>query len=617
MTSLKKFIYTTLILCAYTQAKSQTSSEDYIKIIESTPDDDIKFNALDSLIFKLKWDEDPEVYANYTDTYIDLALERKKYRDAIHAATFAFNSINNELGQPDRALKMLERVEIYKDQTDDTERIGMIYLKKGAAYFNGKDFARAIENYSEAVEVFTDQDSIFEADAIFFRGQAQFSSGNYVSAINDFNIAYNYYENLRDEQYMFYTQANIISTYGINGFHSKTIEERNKLIENKLSIDYHDGLAVDYYNQSINYGKVNDLKAQEECLHNALKYLSSDKNHHNLNGEYIVVHSALARFYMKAKDLDRAKAYLDKAETKTKTFQEMTFFKMVFIETKAKFLFLLGDLNKAEQLALSALKQTETWKRTTLIIHLNELLYEINIKKGNYKKALTYFEAKTKVQDSIYSKEKTNAFSYYQTLYETERKEKEIVARETDIKILEQEKTIEESKTRTLVSLLGGLIVLVFGVIYFYRQRANQLKEKLAFRKKELTIFTEELLNKSREHDILRDELTLLKIEQVAEEKLDKLQELVSSKILTADDWKEFKFKFEKVYPNFLVKARLNNSLTNAEERLLTLEKLNLKTSEIADVLGVSSDSVVKNRYRLRKKLGLSKSTPITEIAEV
>ncbi|MEO1033354.1 MAG: hypothetical protein AAFX55_18340 [Bacteroidota bacterium] len=595
---------------------AQTSPEDYIKVIESTVDDDLKYKALDSLIFALKWDENPKQYANYTEVYIDLAIERNNFKDAIHAATFAFSAINNQLGEPARALKMLNKVEAYKDQVDDTEIVGTIYLKKGGAYYNGKDFSKAVVNYTKATEIFTAQDSIFEADAIFFRGQAQFAMGNYVDAVNDFDVAYQFYENLGDEQYMFYTKANIISAYGINGFHSKTIEERNKLIDKKLSINYYDGLAVDYYNQSINYGRVNDLEAQEACLLKALKYLDSNKNHHNPEGEFVMVHSALASFYMKTEDLDKAKTYLDKAETKAMAFSEMTFFKLAFVEAKAKYLFLTGDLEASEQLALRALKQTETWKRTSLIIYLNTLLYEINTAKGSYKDALKYFEAKTKIQDSIFSKEKTNAFSYYQTLYETERKEKEIATQDANIKILEQEKSIEQGKTRTLIILLAFLIAVTVGVVYVFKQRARQLKETLVFHKKELTAYTKELVKKSREHDILKDELMALKKEQLDDNKLEKLQDLISSKILTTEDWKEFKLKFEKVYPSFLIKARLNNELTNADERLLTLEKLNLKTSEIADVLGVSSDSVIKNRYRLRKKLGLSKNTPITEIAK-
>ena len=75
----------------------------------------------------------------------------------------------------------------------------------------------------------------------------------------------------------------------------------------------------------------------------------------------------------------------------------MTLYKLVYVETKAKYLFLSGELKTAEQMALNALEQAKTWKKASLIIHLNELLHEINMVEENYKDALKYYEAKTKI----------------------------------------------------------------------------------------------------------------------------------------------------------------------------------------------------------------------------
>ncbi|RNC88330.1 MAG: hypothetical protein ED556_03860 [Winogradskyella sp.] len=612
----KKVIFLLVFTLSFLQIVSQNSAQDYIDIINTTQDENIKFNALDSLIFVLKWDEDPKLYADYTDVYIDLAIKKTKYKDAIDAATFAVAAINNQLGNPNRVLEMLNSLEVYTDSVDNKRTVGSLYLKKGSAYFNGKDYNKAIENFTKSIGIFTDKDSIYTADATFFAGQAYFSKGNYIKAIDHFNLAYQYYKNLDDKQYMFYAKANIISTYGVNGFHNKTIEERNKVIAEKLSINYYDGLAIDYYNQSINYGKTGRLELQEKALLNALKYIELHNKDFNYEGSYIVINSALAGFYMDNDNMVLAKNYLEDAKLMANGLKEVTQHKLLFNLNESKYLYINGQLDAAEKIAKASLKQVNSWGGTSLIMGFNDILSKINEKKKNYNKALEYFKAKTKVEDSIFNKEKTNAFSYYQTLYETERKENEISEKEANIRILEKEKAIETGKTRTLLIVLGAIICFVLIAFYVFRQRAKQLKEKLKFHKSELISYTQALVSKSREHDVLEKELLALKTEQISENRLDKLQDLVSTKILTSEDWKQFKHKFEKVYPNFLVKARLNNNLTNAEERLLTLEKLNLKTSEIADVLGVSSESVIKNRYRLRKKLGISKKTPITEIVE-
>ncbi|MEK6154378.1 LuxR C-terminal-related transcriptional regulator [Flavobacteriaceae bacterium 3-367] len=85
------------------------------------------------------------------------------------------------------------------------------------------------------------------------------------------------------------------------------------------------------------------------------------------------------------------------------------------------------------------------------------------------------------------------------------------------------------------------------------------------------------------------------------------LSDLVSVKILTPQDWSLFKEKFSLVYPSFFPLILTKGYyFTNSEERLLALEKLNLTTTHIANILGISPESVHTARYRLRKKLNVS-----------
>jgi DNA-binding CsgD family transcriptional regulator len=78
---------------------------------------------------------------------------------------------------------------------------------------------------------------------------------------------------------------------------------------------------------------------------------------------------------------------------------------------------------------------------------------------------------------------------------------------------------------------------------------------------------------------------------------------LQSSVILTDNDWQEFKKLFEKAFPDFFHHLTAQYpGLTPAEVRLLALEKLQLPTKDMANMLGISADSIKKSRYRLRKK---------------
>lgn len=90
---------------------------------------------------------------------------------------------------------------------------------------------------------------------------------------------------------------------------------------------------------------------------------------------------------------------------------------------------------------------------------------------------------------------------------------------------------------------------------------------------------------------------------RLPEGSLAMMASLQKSVILTEADWLAFKEIFEQVFPHYFTQLQQEYPLlTAAEVRLLSLEKLHFSDKEIGNKLGISSDSVKKTRYRLRKK---------------
>ena len=88
------------------------------------------------------------------------------------------------------------------------------------------------------------------------------------------------------------------------------------------------------------------------------------------------------------------------------------------------------------------------------------------------------------------------------------------------------------------------------------------------------------------------------------------IQDFSAVRILTDQDWEEFKDLFNSVHQGLLDRLlRSYANLTLAEQRLFLLMKLALSTKEIANILGVAPDSVKKGRYRLKKKIGIGDAT--------
>jgi hypothetical protein len=88
-------------------------------------------------------------------------------------------------------------------------------------------------------------------------------------------------------------------------------------------------------------------------------------------------------------------------------------------------------------------------------------------------------------------------------------------------------------------------------------------------------------------------------------------------KILTDEDWTKFKLYFDKAFPGMIFRLRHEfPTLTGSEQRLFLLIKLKNDSREMSDMLGISMESVRKNKYRLKKKLQLEEDQSLEEFIQ-
>lgn len=98
---------------------------------------------------------------------------------------------------------------------------------------------------------------------------------------------------------------------------------------------------------------------------------------------------------------------------------------------------------------------------------------------------------------------------------------------------------------------------------------------------------------------------------------LDHDFKIFDTRIISDQGVTAFKSYFDKVYPGFLIKVRNRwPAISDAEERLFMLIKLNIKSKEAAEILGISPSSVKKSRNRLRKRLDIEPSTNLEQFVK-
>ena len=125
---------------------------------------------------------------------------------------------------------------------------------------------------------------------------------------------------------------------------------------------------------------------------------------------------------------------------------------------------------------------------------------------------------------------------------------------------------------------------------------------------RELAVATLSTLKRNEFLNTIKKELTRIEDEP----KAAKLIKTINKKLSSNDDWEYFEKAFENADQDFFKKLKtVHPSLTNNDLKLCAYLRLNLSSKEIAPLLNISVHSVEIKRYRLRKKMELTRKQGI------
>ena len=145
----------------------------------------------------------------------------------------------------------------------------------------------------------------------------------------------------------------------------------------------------------------------------------------------------------------------------------------------------------------------------------------------------------------------------------------------------------------------------------------EKLETEIQFKNQELASTTMHLLQKSETLNKIRTHLQKIQTnskDKETDKELKKLFNLIDNDIQLEDDWKRFSKHFDQVHRNFLQRLKETYPILSPKDlKLSAYLRMNLSTKEIAPLLNISIRGVEIGRYRLRKKLELTKETNLNE----
>ncbi len=149
--------------------------------------------------------------------------------------------------------------------------------------------------------------------------------------------------------------------------------------------------------------------------------------------------------------------------------------------------------------------------------------------------------------------------------------------------------------------------------------KSQQLEHDIKHKSEELSNIT---MNVIRKNEMLLDisgKLTKLQ-DSLGEsgddsaKQFSHIQKLIQDNISHDDDWRSFTRNFDIVYENYTKRlTELHPELNASDLRICCYLKMGLSSKEIAPLFNISYRSVEMTRYRLRKKMGLSRETNLAE----
>jgi signal transduction histidine kinase len=472
--------YLTPILLLFSLSTFAQNISYYKNVADTTKNKLLKLVAMDSVISK-SFGKDTDTFILYSQDYITLAKELDSIESAARKAMSLQYILTNYKNESRSAVTIINSILAEKYQIKDSFLLGGLYLKRGGAHFS-LDLKKAIEDYTLAIENFGQKDSIYVADAYLFRGQAYSDSGEFVPAGENYDQAYSYFEALKDYEYMAHAQQGNIIMFSRNGFYEKAKEERNKLINKLKELGLKDFIITELYNQALDYRNQDEEELTLDFLTRAKNKISPETEgttiHLNILSALVSEYSELNKRKLATENLDLLESYLKEIEAKEYT-------NISYYNAKAKYLNSFGDREDALQFAKKKLEAAKSLHYNEEVMDAYLLLSQIQENLGDYKSSLANKKLYLAKKDSLFNVSSANSLAYYQTLYETEKKENELIAKNTNIQLLEKDK----DAYRKFVVFSSIALLLTFGLILLYRNQLHLEKKKTLQEK-----FSQELL---------------------------------------------------------------------------------------------------------------------------
>jgi len=557
--------------------------------------DPVSIDSMRNLILnqELEYRVDLETYLHISSCFLSIDLDSASYyidRGLERAQSLDDRSIIASLlvqkghaqysnGDQDQALIQLEEaIQFYEELEKDRDYLKAINIS-GLIYETRQDYEKALEYYLSGI-----QESQLQKDtlntAFFHNNSANIYNiiGDTTNSIKQIKKAISIFKALNNQYYYSNALVNLGNSYLDAKKNELAKENLLKAESLQLGIGNHYGL----FN---NYANLGDLALQEADTNLAIEYYSKSLEQYKKCDTL----DALLRY-------ECAFLFLDLANINSLKFdygQSIYYFRKVLQEGK--------EQNSPSLISRAYKGLSDCYNKMEII-----------------DSAYHYLELYQPVHDSLISEIYNEKIDHINYEFQLEQQRK-LIETEKDLIIVDRRN--QRLNFFIIISLLLFLVALLVLVSYYHVNKLkqsklrrknlelerNQLQLNLDYKNKELTTSVLHLIERNEFINQLSEKL------QASDENMetDKILDLVKQieKNTSGNLWAEFEKTYMEVHKDFHMSltSRYAN-LTANDRKLCAFILMNMSSKEISSITYQSPQSIKIARYRLRKKLGLTRS---------
>ena len=377
-------------------------------------------------------------------------------------------TIHTKNGEYDKAKELYESGITILTENGNDEALANAYFKFGKHSFLANDDETSLDYYNRSLNIYKDlEDKKGISDVLYWLGVLY-------NALDDEEKTLKYYfdsraikEEIRDIRGLSHSNLSLGALHWQKGNYEKAMDYYRQSLEGYQSLGDKSSVARIYNNMGLVY---EDWKKLDSAL---VYHKKSLELHSELNSVIGLIrsYSNLGEAYLLLKDYDRAIANYLKAKSYSEASEQQRSLAYIFDKLAEVYL----NTNELDSAAIYLDRSLQHGNQKDEYFGLRRTYYNLSRlekKRGNFEKALEYFELHKQIADSLARTQKDKELAEVQAKYDTEKQEKEIINLQ------------KENEKRTLwrnVFAVGTLATLGFALLLFqfFRYRNKKNKELL------------------------------------------------------------------------------------------------------------------------------------------